>query len=60
MKTILYTFDNIINFEKDILKSFDINFFSYGDTQLKIIFNKILTHKEEFQLLHILTNNNLN
>lgn len=53
---ILYTFDNITNFNKDILNTYDIKFTSYGDNQLKIIFNYILTNEQEFQLLDILTN----
>lgn len=53
---ILYTFDNITNFNKDYLTQFDIKFISYGDNQLKIIFNKILTNEQEFQLLYTLSN----
>jgi hypothetical protein len=55
---IIYTFDNINNFNKDILKIFEIKFLSYGDNQLKIIFNNVLTHEQEFKLLDILTNQN--
>jgi hypothetical protein len=51
---ILYTFDNIRNFNKDYLKQFDIKFISYGDDQLKVIFNNILTNEQEFQLLDTL------
>ena len=54
---ILYTFDNIINFNKEDLTTFDIKFISYGDNQLKIIFNNTLTNKQEFELLDILTKN---
>jgi hypothetical protein len=55
---ILYTFDNITNFNKDFLNTttFDIKFISYGDNQLKIIFNNILTNDQEFELLDILHN----
>lgn len=57
MNTVLYTFDNIINFNKEILEilTFDIKFISYGDNQLKIIFNNLLTNEQEFELLNILT-----
>lgn len=55
---ILYTFDNITNFNKDFLNTttFDIKFISYGDNQLKIIFNNKLTNDQEFELLDILRN----
>jgi viroplasmin and RNaseH domain-containing protein len=52
---ILYTFDNITNFNKDFLTTtFDIKFISYGDNQLKVIFNNALTNEQEFQLLDTL------
>lgn len=55
MDTVLYTFDNIINFNKDYIIAYDIKFISYGDNQLKIIFNNVLTNEQEFELLNILT-----
>lgn len=52
--TVLYTFDNIKNFNKDCLNKYDIKFISYGDNELKIIFNCILTTDQEFELFDIL------
>lgn len=56
MKNIIYTFNNIKKFNKDILdiNVFQIKFISYGDNQLKIIFYNILTNTQEFELLEIL------
>ena len=50
----LYTFDNIKHFNKDSLNKYDIKFISYGDNELKIIFNCILTTEQEFELFYIL------
>lgn len=54
MNIVLYTFDNIKNFNKDCLNMYDIKFISYGNNELKIIFNYILTTQQEFELFDIL------
>lgn len=58
MDTVLYTFENIINFNRDIslfkTPEFNIKFISYGDNKLQIIFNNVLTNDQELLLLDTL------
>jgi len=61
MTTTLYTFDNVINFDKtnfqEKIKHFNVKiiFSSYSfDNQLKLIFDKIISSDQEFELLDLL------
>jgi hypothetical protein len=54
---IIYTFNNIKKFDEIILKNlFNINikFISYGDYQLKVIFEKELSNEQELILLDLM------